>query len=143
MSFLNKTKEEFMNTSQVIVNKFSKINFLSRVMYILKDVMFIYTFFALCIKNLLFLSVLKSSGASKLPATFNILNIFNVHIFVWFIIIFISFAFLAHNKLHLWILVAINSLYSIILVGDLWHYRGFDSFLSLHLLKETGNLNNL
>ena len=48
-----------------------------------------------------------------------------------------------NKKYHLWSLVVFNSLYSIILIGDLWHYRGFNSFLSLHLLKETQNLNNL
>ena len=132
-----------MNIVQNVINKISKIDFKNRITYVFKDVMVIYTFFALCIKNLLFLSILKSSGASALPATFNIFNLFKIHIFVWFIIILISFAFLAHNKLHLWILVGINSLYSIILIGDLWHYRGFNSFLSLHLLQETDNLHNL
>ena len=132
-----------MNTVQIINTKISKINLKTRIIYVLKDVMFIYTFFALCLKNLLFLNVLKSSGASKIPSTFNIFNLFTPHIFVWFVLILISFAFLAHNKLHLWILVGINSLYSIILIGDLWYYRGFNSFLSLHLLQETKNLHNL
>ena len=132
-----------MNIVSASIKMISKIDLKSKVIYVIRDIIFIYTFFALMIKTQLFLNVLKSSGASKLSSAFDLSALFNSYIFILFIILFISFTFLVHKKFHLWSLVIYNSLYSIILIGDLWHYRAFNSFLSLHLFKETQNLKNL
>ncbi|MDT8716789.1 LTA synthase family protein [Clostridium sp. 19966] len=129
------------------INKNLFINLLNglknRFKYLFKDFIGIYIFLAICIKNQLFLSILKSHGASSIYSGFDLGNLFSNHIFTYFILIFISFAFLFYNRAHLWFLTALNLIYSIVLIGDLWYYRSFNSFLSLHLLKETQNLNHL
>lgn len=114
-----------------------------RFIYICKDFIAIYTFIAICVKNQLFLNVLKSHGASSFSSSFAFKEVFSNHVFIYFILVFLSFAFLFHNRAHLWALSILNLIYSIVLIGDLWYYRGFNSFLSLHLLNETQNLNHL
>ena len=37
----------------------------------------------------------------------------------------------------------LDLVFTIILIGDLWYYRGFGSFLNLYMLKMTSNLDNL
>lgn len=43
----------------------------------------------------------------------------------------------------MWYLIIFNILITVLIVGDLWYYRGFNSFLSLHVLDQATNLDNL
>ncbi len=132
-----------METELNKIKKISKIDFKNKLKYISKDVMFFYVFFAIYIKTQLFLNLLKSENASKLTLNFDVTALFNSYIFILFSIIFISFTFLMKRRAHLISLVVINAVYSAVLIADLWHYRAFSSFLTLHLLKETQNLTGL
>ena len=132
-----------MNNLPLPYKRYIKIDFKSKWKYIINDRIALIIFLLIFLKNTLFFNVLSSNGAAKLSFKFDTLAVVNSYIAIAFIILFISFTFLLDKKLHLWLLILFNMAYSIILVGDLWHYRGFKSFLSLHLLSETSNLNNL
>lgn len=116
--------------------------FQKRVLYVLKDKPAMFVFISIYIKTLLFMNILDSSGASKLSLTFDTVYLYHV-VSLFFILGLISFSFLTDKSGHLLLLIVTNLLFSIILVGDLWYFRGFNDFLSFHLLGELNNLNNL
>lgn len=108
-----------------------------------RDKMAIFTFIIGILKTMLFYSILVSYGASKIVVIHDTLMYANIYIYILFLLAFMSTTYLFINKGHLISLVIFDMLYSILLIGDLWVYRGFNSFLSFHLIDETKNLNNM
>ena len=132
-----------MESVSIETKKGFKINIKGILRYLLEDKLGIYFFIVLVIKAFLFLNVLTSNGACEVTLKFNLLTFDNFLKVALFSLLFLSFTYLLKKRAHLWALVIFNFLFSILLIGDLWYYRGFKSFLSLHLLSETQNLNNL
>jgi Phosphoglycerol transferase and related proteins, alkaline phosphatase superfamily len=124
-------------------NRKIKINIKDKISFLFNDKMFILVLALILIKNQLFMNILKTSGAASFKFPLDTYSLLNSYIYILFILIFLSFTFLFHNRAHLWALVIFNLIFSILVVGDLWNYRGFNSFLSFHMLSETSNLNNL
>ncbi|MDT8717325.1 LTA synthase family protein [Clostridium sp. 19966] len=120
-----------------------KFSIKDKIAYILSDKMAVIVFIIIYLKNEIFMNLIKSSGASKLSFQLDTYSLINSYIYILFALLLMSFVFLFKKRTRLWLLVAINMVYSVILVGDLWNFRGFNSFLSLHMLSETQNLNNL
>ncbi|MBC8062684.1 MAG: LTA synthase family protein [Clostridiaceae bacterium] len=108
-----------------------------------KDKVAIITFIVLLIKTFLFYSILLSYGAAKIIVIHDKLVLINFYIYTLFILAFMSFTFLFKKRVHLILLIILDLSYSVLLIGNLWIYRSFNSFLSLHLISETQNLNNL
>jgi lipoteichoic acid synthase len=102
-----------------------------------------YTVIALLVKSLLFLGFTNSIGNSS----YSFKRIFwfapPVLVYICFIALFLSVSFLFTNKFQSWYLIIFNLIISFLIIMDLWYYRAFGSFISMHLLKETANLNNL
>ena len=102
-----------------------------------------YTVIALLVKSLLFLGFTNSIGNSS----YSFKRIFwfapPVLVYICFIALFLSVSFLFTNKFQSWYLIIFNIIISFLIIMDLWYYRAFGSFISMHLLKETANLNNL
>ena len=67
----------------------------------------------------------------------------NIFIYASFAITVLSISFLFRGRAHLWALIIIDILVTILIIGDLWYYRGFNEFLNFFLLFETSNLNKL
>lgn len=64
--------------------------------------------------------------------------------YVLFITFLLSFAFLFQKRGRGWFLLGLDFLISFLMLADLWYYRGgYGTFLNLHILHETANLNNL
>ena len=110
---------------------------------IYKDKIAIFTFITLIIKTFLFYSILLSYGSAKIIMIHDKLVLINFYIYILFILAFISFTFLFKKRVHLILLLALDLIYSVLLIGNLWIYRSFNSFLSLHMLSESQNLNNM
>lgn len=128
----------------MIISK-DKINFfiVNTVIHHFKDVLLFYTFIVVFLKSIIFLGLTNNSnhaifswssawyfGQSKI-------------VYSCFIIVLLSFSLLFKGRMHMWFLIFTNLFISFLLVLDLWYYRGFGSFISMHLLKETANLDNL
>ena len=126
----------------VISRKAFKNSLKGRFSFVIKDRVAVSVFFLMYLKTLVFMNILMTSDASKLSFKFD-----NIYLYqfdsLFFILGFISFSFLAGKKLHLWLLILTNLVYSMLIIGDLWYFRGFNDFLSFHLLSELNNLNNL
>ncbi|URZ17363.1 LTA synthase family protein [Clostridium felsineum] len=117
--------------------------FLNKIKSTKFDVFFIVTFVILIAKFSIFIGFITITNAGAIEAFNGFFNIASYAIFIIFTLGYLSIAFLFKNRSRGASLIVLNLIMSIILLGDLWYYRGFNSFLSLHLLKETTNLDNL
>jgi len=115
----------------------------NKLVYIKNDTIGLVVFIAIMVKTIMFMNVIKSVGASELHLSFSEITWGNTNLYLLFSLMLISFAFLFSKHIHVSVLIVINFLYSALLVGDLWYYRGFQDFLSLSLLDETQTLNKI
>lgn len=105
--------------------------------------LFYYTIVVLLLKSLLVIGdVCYESPTFKQVFTTK-KSIPHMYIYVFFILLIVSFAYLFKNKGHMWYLIILNLVLSILFIADVWYFRGFSSFPSVYALKETGNLHNL
>jgi lipoteichoic acid synthase len=109
----------------------------------LTDILLYYTFTALLLKSILVLSIVVAGNHSKIDFP----NAFyfdpSMTVYSSFILMVLSFSFLFSGRKRFWYLVLINSGVSVLIVFDLWYYRGYGNFLSALLLGQLTNLENL
>jgi len=123
---------------------FSTLDILKRkLIYIGKDTIGLLILLAIMAKTIIFMNIIKSNGAAELKFDLSKTTLESLKLYLLFSLILISAAFIFSKGRHVIALLVINLLFTVLLVGDLWYYRGFQDFLSLHLLGETQNLNNL
>jgi lipoteichoic acid synthase len=67
----------------------------------------------------------------------------SIPVYLCFIAITLSPALLLGRKACRWYLLAANLIWSGIYISDLWYYRAFMRFTSVHHLRQTANLRNL
>ena len=113
----------------------------TKLLYILNDKLGLLVFSFIIIESLLFTNILLSYGASKI--SFSFYPLIRIYLYILFTLIPLSFTYLFSEKIRFWLLIIIKLFYSTLLLGDLWYFRGFQNFLSLHNLGETENLTNL
>ena len=128
-------------TEGLINNRIVKLLWLKN-----NSVIFIFTILALLTKSILFIGLINNDNATS----FNLVKAFHsfsspppLTVYVSLVVVVLSFAFLFKGRTHFWFLVICNSLFSLLLLGDLMYYRGFCSFVSPYLLSQTTNLDNL
>lgn len=121
-----------------------KINFLKeKINNFLQNKVWVYTFLALFIKTFVLLGLSTGGSMVNISLLAVFINIWNMFAYVCFITALLSFAFLFRGKGQLWFLVSVNLLLSGLFMFDLWNYRAFGNFISIHLIDQTANLNNL
>ncbi len=110
----------------------------------LKDGFFYVSLLALLVKFILFMGLINNGNATSI----NLIKAFFSYgypppllVYASFIVLILSFAFLLKGRWRVWFFILLNLGISLLMVGDLLYYRGFGSFLSLYLLKESANLN--
>lgn len=108
----------------------------------LKNIAWHYTLAALFVKSIILLFMIQND-AGILTTTELSTDIPSIGAYFCFIAALLSFAWLFSGRAQLWYLTIINLAVSVLLICDLWYFRGFGTFLSLHLLNQTANLNNL
>lgn len=104
---------------------------------------FYYTIIILFAKILLVIADVNYDKPTFKEVVMSYANIPHVYIYIFFILLIASFSYLFKNKGHMYFLIIMNLILSILFTIDVWYYRGFSSFPTLYSLKETGNLNNL
>lgn len=110
---------------------------------ILKDNAFKYTFLAITFKIILFFTIIVDDNASKISFKIVFYSIPPILVYVSFLCIFLSFAYIFKGQVRLFSFLILDVLLTIILIGDLWYFRSNRSFLTFHMIKYTANLNNL
>lgn len=112
----------------------------------LRDGVFLFTILAMLSKSVLFLGLINNDNATEFDFTkafYSFSSPPSMEVYVSFIVIVLSFAFLCQNRTRLWLLIGCNTLFSILLVADLMYYRSYSSFVNPYLVSQTSNLNNL
>lgn len=120
-----------------------KHNYILKTLHTNNNVYIYYTFVSLLLKSFIFLGFTATDTALNI----DLLNVIYSHpsltAFLSFIALFLSFAFLFKNCQRLWYLALLNLTVSILFMIDIWYYRGFGSFTSVHLFNQTANLDNM
>ncbi|URZ07863.1 LTA synthase family protein [Clostridium felsineum] len=111
--------------------------------YLWKSKLMYYTVIILFVKSLLVISNISYTNPTFQEMLTSYTKISHAYIYIYFIVLIISFAYLFKNRGHMWFLIGANLLLSILFVIDVWYYRGFTSLPTLYSLNETGNLDNL
>jgi len=112
----------------------------------LKDSVFVFTTLAMLAKSILFIGLINNENATKynhMKAFYSFSAPPPLEVYISFILIILSFAFLFKGRTRFWFFVSCNSLFSILLITDLMYYRGYSSFVTPYLLSQTTNLDNL
>lgn len=113
-------------------------------MAVVKDKLWYFTFLAILLKCIIFLGFTIGDDHTAIKFNKALTMVYpRLPFYCAFIIIILVFAFLFKNRARIWYLIAVNAIVSVLLIGDLWYFRGYHSMLSLHLLRQTTNLNNL
>lgn len=108
-----------------------------------KNKFYIFTLFSILLKEILFLLLISTPGATKIDTYHVFYGTLPVFIYIAFIILILSVSFIFKDKKNAAILIFINLICSIFIIFDLWNYRAFGNFVSMHLINETANLENL
>lgn len=121
------------------------IEFKAKLGFFIKDGFFFFTVVSLLLKSILFIGLVNNDGKnfSTLHAFHSFSSPPPLSVYVFFIVIFLSFAYLFKDRRHYWALLGINFLISLLLVTDLMYFRGFGNFLNPFLLSQSSNLENL
>ncbi|MCD2348177.1 LTA synthase family protein [Clostridium guangxiense] len=117
--------------------------FIGKIKNVKPDLFFIYTFLVLILKFSIFVGFVTASGSSLVEIFDGFFKVASYAIFLIFILGYLSISFLFQGRARGYCLIILNFIISILILADLWYFRGFNSFISLHLLKETANLDNL
>ncbi|AHF06634.1 LTA synthase family protein [Desulfitobacterium metallireducens] len=122
-----------------------EIDFKAKLAFFLKDGLFFFMVISLLLKSILFIGLVNNNGTN-----FSALHAFKsfsspppLSVYVFFIVIFLSFTYLFKGKRHYWALLSIDFVISLFLIVDLMYFRGFGSFLTPFLLSQSSNLDNL
>lgn len=109
----------------------------------LRNYLWHYTFVAILLKSVIFIGFLVKEGLAS-PDIYRAYDaIPSILIYSCFIICIMSFGFFFKGKAHIWFLTVFNGAASLLLMFDLWYFRGFGTVLNLHLLKQAANLENM
>lgn len=116
---------------------------ISIIEYFKHNLLVYFTAICILIKSILFLDIIAYDNASSIK----ILNTYYISppfiAYIAFIMIFLSFVYLFRGITYGWVLFLINIAITILLLADLWYYRGFGNFISPYTFGQTSNLNNL
>ncbi|MFL0252585.1 LTA synthase family protein [Clostridium neuense] len=117
--------------------------FIGKIKNIRPDLFFIYTYLILLLKFTIFTGFINLNNPSFLELFKGFYHIQSYVIFILFTLAYLSIAFLFKGRARGYALIILNLLISVLLLADLWYFRGYNTFISPNLLKETGNLDDL
>lgn len=101
------------------------------------------TLLALLFKSALLIGVVNYTEFMKAALGDFLAVVPTYPVYAAFLVLFLAAAFLVSGQTRLWGLVVFNIFISLIFLFDLWHFRAFGTFLSIHTLSQTANLENL
>ncbi|AVQ39586.1 LTA synthase family protein [Clostridium botulinum] len=95
------------------------------------------------VEYVLFLLILSDGNAVSIDFRSAFLGIPPILIYIAFILIPYSFAFLFNGRGQKVFLIIINIMISVLLIFDLWYYRSYSSFLNCYMFDMVDNLEGL
>lgn len=95
------------------------------------------------IKSVLLIGLVSTPGGSKLNIGYGFFSTTVIYVYLLFPLTILSFAFLFKGRAKLWFLVVIDIAVTAFIISDLMYFRAFGGFITLHLIKQSTNLDNL
>lgn len=95
------------------------------------------------IKSILFIGLLGTEKATGFNFGQAFMSVPAYMLLISFSMVTLAVAFLFKGRKHLWALIVIDLLITMLIIGDTWYYRGFTEFLNFFLFSQTSNLENL
>ncbi|WP_034849404.1 LTA synthase family protein [Clostridium hydrogeniformans] len=121
----------------------TRINTLEK-SHIIRGSLFIFTLLSLVIKCAIYLGFTLNENVYSLNFSLGYGQAsYFFKYYGAFILCFMCFYFLFKNKGKLWYLIGINFFLTLLILMDLWYFRGFKTVPSLTIVKQTANLDNL
>lgn len=111
--------------------------------YFLQEWLLFITLGLLILKSIVLMGFVYSQNQSVIDLTNGIDNIKYISICIAPLVTLVSFSFLPRNKGRLYFLLILNILCSTLFLFDAVYLRSGGNFLSVQLLRQTGNLENL
>lgn len=111
------------------------------------DKLFLYTFFALLLKSIFFVSFMYDQTHYAPDFRNALIQLFvryayRPFYYCGFILIFLSLTLFFKKRGRLFSLIIVNFIFSILFLIDLWYLRGFSTLPTLHMLDMKSNLDN-
>lgn len=132
-----------INTMQLKHNLTRKINEITSE-GITRTCIFGFVLIALIIKTFLYLGFTLHENTYSLDFSLGYgKGSYFMYYYGAFALVFMSFYFLFKNKGKLWFLIFIDLFLTVLILTDLWYFRGFRTVPSLMIVKQTANLDNL
>ena len=125
------------------IPKFNKNFIPEMISNLFRDKLYFIITFIIFMKSLFFIGLLGTEKATGVDFGQAFMSIPSFMILISFSVVILSVAFLFKGRKHLWALIIIDLLVSILIIGDTWYYRGFTEFLNFFLFSQTSNLENL
>lgn len=113
------------------------------IMNYFKNKFYLYTLISILLKEILLILLISTPGANGIDIMHAFYGVPPVFIYIAFLILLLSISFIFSGKANAIALIFINLVCSILIIFDLWNYRAFGNFISMHLINQTANLENL
>ncbi len=111
--------------------------------FTIKEICFLYTFLAIAFKSVVFLGYVKGPNFSEVNIIKGLSTIYFPLFFVFFILVILAGCFLFKGIGRGIYLFITNVFISVLFIIDILYFRAFEKFVTPHMLKEIGNLDNL
>ncbi|MCX8129206.1 MAG: LTA synthase family protein [Clostridia bacterium] len=102
-----------------------------------------YTLISIFVKSVFFIGIIYSESREKIDLIRAVRLIWSFPIYLSFITAILSFAFLFRSRLKMIFSMAVNILVTFIILVDIWNYRAFEAFISIHSKDNLVNIGNL
>jgi lipoteichoic acid synthase len=111
--------------------------------FVMDNLFLSFTILFIFLKSLMFISIAASPTGAHLA--WYALSFYgkNFALHISFITMTLSFAYIFKGKVQVFTLIFINFLLSVMMISDLVYYRGFQGFMSVYNLSQTGNLDSM
>ena len=110
---------------------------------LLRDKIYLLMVLVIFIKSILFIGLLGTEKATWFDFEKAFMSVPSYLLLISFAMIVLSISFLFKGRKHLWALIIVDILITVLIIGDAWYYRGFTEFLNFFLFTQTANLENL
>lgn len=111
--------------------------------YLFKNKIYFLVGLFIFIKSIIFIGMIGTSKATGINISKGFFSVPPYLVYISFVVLILSFSFLFKGRKHLYSLIVIDILITILFIGDVWYFRGFSGFLNLFLFSQTSNLDNL
>lgn len=131
----NKIEINDINNYKSIIRNFTK--------NIYNNQLFIMFLIILSIKSILFTSLIQSPGASAITAETCRISLLKFVPLCGFSLLLMSIALMFNNRKQVYAMLIIDCLFTLLLISDLWYFRGFSSYINFFLLDQLANADDL